>query len=262
MTLLSVLAETEAGHVELPIPAFFFGLTLQLYIPAFICGALAIAAVLWWMWDSDPAPLPQTIDIGGGIRLPAYVSGPMSHSWWAMIVLTLVAGALFACLVFSYLFLWLAQPAHWPTAAALPGMAWPLLSGALYAASGGALAFAAQRLPSAGERGAWPFRLLLLLAVPLLAGAVCVEIAGQRATGLNPVDSAYAAAVYAFCALNAFFAATLAVMALFTTAKSFAGRIDAVRRVTFDNTRLLWNYAVAQGLIGLAVVHIFPRVAG
>jgi len=40
MTLLSVLAETEAGHVELPIPAFFFGLI------AFVVF-VALAIVTW-----------------------------------------------------------------------------------------------------------------------------------------------------------------------------------------------------------------------
>jgi cytochrome c oxidase subunit I+III len=35
--------------------------------------------------------------------------------------------------------------------------------------------------------------------------------------------------------------------------------IDNVRRNTFDNTRLMWHYTVAQGLIALAVMHS-PRV--
>jgi cytochrome c oxidase subunit I+III len=39
-------------------------------------------------------------------------------------------------------------------------------------------------------------------------------------------------------------------------------RLSQVRRVTFDNTRLLWNYAVAQGLFAVLLVHFFPRGVG
>ena len=74
--------------------AFFFGLTLKLYVAGMICGVLAVAAVIWWMWDSDPGPTHDPVDIGGGLRLPVYVTGPTSHSWWAMIVLILVGGRL------------------------------------------------------------------------------------------------------------------------------------------------------------------------
>jgi cytochrome c oxidase subunit I+III len=51
-------------------------------------------------------------------------------------------------------------------------------------------------------------------------------------------------------------------MALFVLARSFAGRLDGVRRQTFDNTMLVWHYAVLQGLVGLALVHFFPRFSG
>ena len=35
-------------------------------------------------------------------------------------------------------------------------------------------------------------------------------------------------------------------MALFTLARYGHGRLDRVRRATFDNTRLFWHYTVAQ----------------
>jgi hypothetical protein len=36
--------------------------------------------------------------------------------------------------------------------------------------------------------------------------------------------------------------------------------VDNVRRVTFDNARLFWHYTVAQTLVGLVLVHGFPRL--
>ena len=49
-------------------------------------------------------------------------------------------------------------------------------------------------------------------------------------------------------------------MTLFVLARNAKGMVDAVRRVTFDNARLFWHYAVAQTLAGLALVHGFPRL--
>lgn len=238
--------------------AFFIGLTIQLYVPAFICGFLAICGVLVWMWDTDPEPLNQPVEIGRGIVLPTYVSGPTNHSWWGMIILILVAGVLFTCLVFSYLYLWLVRPETWARAP-LPDLYWPLATAALYLASFCCL-WGAGRLLRGPSGPRWTFKILLLLAIPLVIGAGFLELQGQRTLGLAPADSAYGATVYTFLSLNGFFSAVLAIMSLFTVAKSFVGRVNAVQRVTFDNTRLLWNYAIAQGFASLAIVHIFPRI--
>jgi cytochrome c oxidase subunit I+III len=51
-------------------------------------------------------------------------------------------------------------------------------------------------------------------------------------------------------------------MALFVLARLAARRLDGIRRVTFDNTALLWYYSVVQGLFGLLLVHGFPRLVG
>jgi cytochrome c oxidase subunit I+III len=48
----------------------------------------------------------------------------------------------------------------------------------------------------------------------------------------------------------------------YTLARSWRGRLDRARRVTFDNTRLLWHYLVAQGLVGLGLTHVIPRALG
>ncbi len=33
-----------------------------------------------WMWRSEPEPV-AAVDIGGGIKLPTYATGSLSHSW-------------------------------------------------------------------------------------------------------------------------------------------------------------------------------------
>ena len=106
--------------------AFFLLLTVKLVLPSVVCGVLAIGCVIWWLWETDPGPTRPPADIGGGIVLPVYVTGPMNHSWWAMIVLMVVSGMVFTCLVFSYLFLWLVNPSAWPLQGfTLPHWIWP-----------------------------------------------------------------------------------------------------------------------------------------
>src|SRR3546814_3059433 len=78
-------------------------------------------------------------------------------------------------------------------------------------------------------------RIALLLALPLLAGALGVDLAGQWRTGLRPAESGYGAVVYTVIGLQGLLVATAAVMVLYTLARSLCGMLDAERRVTFDN---------------------------
>ena len=86
------------------------------------------------------------------MQLPTYVAGPMSHSWWAMVVLLLVAGSLYLSFVFSYLYLWTVSPQVWPKAGAMPSPLWPLLSAALLLISAAAAVLASRTLPRKARR--------------------------------------------------------------------------------------------------------------
>ncbi len=242
---------------------FFLLLTVKVVILALISGALAILFTVVWMWGRDPGPGAGPIDIGGGIRVPAYMSGPQSHSWWAMIVLMLVAGALYLSFVFSYLYLWTVSPLLWPTdgARALPALTLPLISAALLVA--GALAFVAadRSLAPPGRRnGLTP--LLILAGIFCLVAAVALELYGHWHTGLRPTHSGYAAMVYMATVLAGQLTFAVVIMSLFTVARHYTGRLDRERRVTFENTALLLYYTVAQSLLGLVLVHGFPRAIG
>ena len=68
--------------------------------------------------------------------------------------------------------------------------------------------------------------------------------------------------MYAIHSIDGFFVAVCLILAGLAVARRVAGRLDAARRVTFDNARLFWHYTVAQSLVGLALVHGFPRLVG
>jgi cytochrome c oxidase subunit I+III len=241
--------------------ACFLLLTVKLVVPALVCGVLAIAFCLAWTWKLDLGPGESEVDIGGGLHLPTYMTGPRSHSWWAMLVLMFVAASLYVAWVFSYLFLWTVSPEVWAPSGspAPPALRWPAVSAALLVA-GSALILGAQRaLPPPGR-----FRLLLpvlvLAALACLAAALGLELAGHWQTGLRPSHNAYAASVYLGVLLFGQLALAVVVMGGLVVARHLASRLDRERRVSFDNLALLFHYTVAQSLLGLVLVHGFPRL--
>jgi cytochrome c oxidase subunit I+III len=68
--------------------------------------------------------------------------------------------------------------------------------------------------------------------------------------------------VYLAALLAGQLVAAIVIMALFTITRLLVGKIDRERRNTFDHTALLAYYTVGQSLIGLFLVHGFPRLVG
>ena len=237
--------------------AFFLLLTVKLVALSAVCGVIAVAALLLWMWELDPGPTHPPVDIGGGLRVPVHATGPMSHSWWAMVVLMLVAGSIYGCVVFSYLYLWLVSADVWPSADALPHLGGALGAALLLALSSLAVHAANRALGSGRMRTVC---VGLVTAVVLFAIGFGADLYLHR--DLSPSESAYGAMVGLIVSLEGFYGVTVLVMALYTLAYYRAGRLDRVRRAIFDNARLFWHYTVAQSLLGLALVHGFPRLAG
>jgi cytochrome c oxidase subunit I+III len=240
--------------------AFFMLLTVKAVVLALICGLLGIAMTVVWMWGSDLKPLPP-VDIGANLKLPTYATGPSSHAWWAMIVLLLVAGSLYLSYVFSYLYLWTVSPQVWPTLSALAPIAYPV-SSALLLVFGSAILEIARRVLPGRSRSSGAFVGLAGLAAAALTGALVIEMFAQWQAGLRPESDAHGAMVYMAAFLQG--QLTLAVLAItgFAIARSLAGRLDRKRRVVFDNLGLLYHYTVGQGLLGLLLVHGFPRLTG
>ncbi len=241
--------------------AFFILLTVKLVIPALICGVFAVAMVIAWVWQLDPGPAYPPQHIGAGINLPVYVTGATSVSWWAMVILLLVDGALFVSLLFSYLYLWTANPDRWPPEGVqMPSSIWAMIAAGMLAASGAAIAYADRALRAEQWRGRWPMRIGIAVASLLMIGSAYIAVLDQWQTGLRPTAHAYGAVVYTVLGYQALHVAILLVMAGYALARSVCGLLNHERRVTFDNIKLLWYYTVGQGLVALAMIYLFPRM--
>ena len=236
---------------------FFLLLTVKMIALAAACGLLAVVMIWRWLWDTDAPPGAPSVDIGGGLRVPVSCTGAASHSWWATVMLLMVNASIFCSLIFTYLFLWTTNPQVWPAPDQLPEPGWPLAGGALLLLSSACVAWMNRDL----RKGrALLLRIVLAPALLLLLAAACLEAYVQWQQGLRPQHSAYAAAVYALAGLQALLTIVVCFMAVFTLARSLAGKLAPQRRASVDTMSLFWHYTVAQGVIVLALVHGFPRL--
>jgi cytochrome c oxidase subunit I+III len=239
---------------------FFLSLAIEAVVPAGGFALVALAGFLRWLWTgTDHGPLPARPDgIGGGLDLPTYVTGPLATSWWAMICLMLVSGTAYACTVGSYLFLWLVNgDAMWPP----PGMERPVAGWGAAALAGYGASAAVVLAASAllRRRGALP-ALLMPLALLLLGAGFAADIAALWQAGLRPSVHAHAAVSYALMVWQGTHVVVAAIMAGYLVARCWAGMIDGTRRLSFDNVMLFWLYTVGQGVVGIALLHGFPRL--
>ena len=76
-----------------------------------------------------------------------------------------------------------------------------------------------------------------------------------RTVGLQPHEHSFPAVAYTLTAWQGTHIVLLTLTGGYVIARSFTGRLDAERRVTFDTYRLLWHYSVWQGVIALAIVN-------
>lgn len=240
--------------------AFFLLLTIKVVIPALICAGIAVICCVVWVWELDQGPAKGPVDIGGGYRLPVYVTGAIGHGWWAMVVLMLVAGSLYIAYIFSYLYLWTVSADVWPQQETLlPALSSSAISAGLFIISAAFYWLSKRALPKPGSRNV-SNPLCVLIGATALTLAVANEIYTQWQVGLNPTDNSYSAMVYMGSILTGQLAFAIVIMTLFVVARMITGKLDRIRFASLENTQLLAYYTVVQGLLGLLLIHGFPRM--
>ena len=227
---------------------FFFALTVKSTWIALAGAALAIVAIFRWLWEGDPAPGPLRHDIGDGIKLPDYMSGPRAHGWWGVVVLLIVNASIFASFVYSWFYLAYMADA-WPP----PGM---LIEGGWFDVASGAgglasaiLAIFASRLLAEGK-SRW-FIAAIISGMAALVCAFVVQCVAAR--GADPVLHAFGATSWALLCWQGVNVALCVLMGGWVLARLATGKLDAVRRATFDSTWLVWLYTAVQGLAMLRI---------
>lgn len=230
---------------------FFLLLTVAWIVPAFLFGAVAIGAIVAWLWGSDQPPPQQTVQVGDGVVLPVGATGRQSHSWWAMVILLAVDASIFAALAFSHLHVSMALDVCPPPGAALPAGWLAQLASALLVA--GSLLMAGSARLLRGARQGW-LRVLVAAAMVCTATAFAIDLSSHVQAGLSPRATAWGATVAAMLAWQGFHAAVVLAMGAYVVARSATGRLRPDARATLDNTALMAYYVTAQGLLAIGLV--------
>jgi cytochrome c oxidase subunit I+III len=267
-TLVTSTLEAEPQHLLLmPKPSpwhvwaalftagFFLLLTIQAYMASAISGVLAVLCIVQWCWFLDhPAPEAEA-DVGAGIRVPTYASGPSSHGWWAMAITLVVAGMVLAMAAFSYVFLWSRNIAAWSPPPGAASLAKVLLAygGAAFLAWGACRMLRLDRVRTPVIATA-----MMALAAGLIATGWFTDLRAWLDTDLRPEASAQGAAVYFLLAWQGFFAAVIALMGGYVVARWLAGLVGASRPSTFDLIAMFVIYAAGQGAFATLLTRLFP----
>jgi cytochrome c oxidase subunit I+III len=240
--------------------AFFILLTFKLVGLASFAGAVAVIAMIRWGWDLEPKSSYAEVDIGGGIKLPTYMSGPRSHSWWAVSILLLAAAALYLSYVFSYLYLWTVALGVWPSAADISYGSFATSSAGLFIVSSVGMFLASHTLRTADRSRQWTFPALVIGSLAALSVGLILEVYGHWSAGMRPTINSFAALTYTGSLLQGMLVAPALVIGVYSLARYARGDMDSNRRAAFDVTHLLFQAAVAEGLFNQLLVFGFPHV--
>jgi len=237
---------------------FFILGTFHLWWPALASLALTVLVVCYWLWTGTAGlPEKEQKNVGLGLTLPLYVSGPASVGWWAMFIMMLADVTAFVCLVFGYLFFWTIHE-DFPPPGAGPGVVWPAIAAGLL--------FAAWMLTLLARRWnrddfAAGFYAALLAAVALAVAGAAVLVADPTLRQLDPASHVHPATVWLLVLWIVFHVAVGVIMQLYCLARRLAGRMTARHDIDIANVALYWHFLLLSVLVTVLVVAGFPLVA-
>ncbi|PWE27166.1 cytochrome c oxidase subunit I [Pararhodobacter marinus] len=230
--------------------------TFGYYWPAVVCGVFAGMAILYWLWTATARPPEaERKDVGLGLSLPTYVSGPDSVGWWAMWITMLGDATAFASIIFGFFFYWTAQDDFPPDGALHAGAGETALAALALAAAWG-LVLLARR---------WNRHGAVTAARLALAGAALTAATGGGALALavwplDPTSHVYPAVICAIALWICVHAALAVVMHLYCLAGSFAGKLTPHHDADLCNVALFSHFFVLSSLVACAVIGLAPRL--
>ncbi|KQZ54189.1 cytochrome c oxidase subunit I [Ensifer sp. Root558] len=236
--------------------AVFIALTFKWWVAGAVAAFTCFCAILYWLWTgTGEIPEKPHKDVGVGLALPLYASGPSSVGWWAMFITMVGDSTAFASLIFGYFFYWTIHE-DFTAGSAGPGMMWPLVSAALFVFAW--LATLAARHFNALARTAFA-RAALIVALALTVVASAAGIAGPWLHAMNPTAHVYPAIVWVLVCWTVVHACVGAVMLAYCLARSLAGRLTKTHDMDLRNVALYWHFLAITALITFFVIGLFPE---
>ncbi len=235
----------------------FIALTFHWWLLTVLCGIVTLGAILTWLWTgTSETPKRNERDIGLGVTLPLYASGPASVGWWAMFITMAGDGTAFASLMFGYFFYWTIHP-DFTAGLHGPGVGWPLAAVALFAVAW--LAMLLARHANAKDR-VWLARLSLMGSVLVTLAACLAGLAGPYLHDMQPTVHVYPAIVWVISLWTVLHGLVAIIMQLYCLVGSFAGRLTARYDADLCNVVLYWHFLMITALTSFGALGLFPEV--
>ena len=237
---------------------FVFG-TFHLWFLACLSLAAGIAVIMYWLWTGTAIiPEKEAKDVGLGLRLPIYISGPSSVSWWAVFITMLAVLTAFVSLVFGYFFFWTVHDDFPPDPSPGPGALWLLVGGMAALVAWGLMLLARSRNKARDARGLY----LSLIAASLLAMAGgAALLTGPYLADVDPTTHVYPATVWLLLIWSAGHLGVGVLMNGYCFARGLAGKMNAAHDIDIANVTLYWHFCILTVLTTVAVIAGFPLVA-
>ena len=245
-----------AAFAALTTGGFFIFGTYHLWWLAGLSAVAALGVICFWLWTAT-AVIPEKTekDVGLGLKLPLYASGPASVGWWAMFITMLADFTAFMSLIFGYFFYWTIHEDFPPDAAGGPGALWPCVAAGLLLGAW-ALTVLSRSWNRRDQAGA--FYVGLLAAGALTAAGGASLLAGPWLTGLDPKSHVYPATVWVIVIWTALHLTIGLIMHCYCLARRLAGRMTAYHDIDITNVVLYWHFVAITVLITVAVIAGFP----
>jgi cytochrome c oxidase subunit I+III len=251
-TFLTLFAAIFVGGV------FIFS-TFHWWWLALISAVLALATILIWLWTGT-ADIPEKPrkDVGLGLTLPIYASGPASVGWWGMLITMLGVVTAFISIVFGYFFYWTARTDFPPaTANVRPGIWWPSIALVLLLTAW-LLTILARRC-NRSDAAAWFYSAITAAIVLTVAGGAAL-VAGPWLTRVDPVEHVYGAVVWVLVIWTAAHGGVGVIMQLYCAARRAAGRMTAQHDQDIVNVTLYWHFVAFTVFVTVLLIAGFPLV--
>jgi cytochrome c oxidase subunit I+III len=238
---------------------FFILSTFHVWWAAVGSAVLAVVVIFAWLWTGTSlVPEKPAKDVGMGLTLPLYRSGPDSVGWWGMSVTMIGDLTAFAGLVFGYFFYWTVHEDFPPPGIDGPGVQWPVLAGALVGS--------AWLLTCAGRSfnrrtDSRPFYAAFAAAAVLGGAGGAGLLAGPWLHRMDPTSHVYPAIVWVLVAWTTLHVVAGLLMQLYCIARRAAGRLSPEWDSDVANVTLYWHFVAVTVLVTVGVIAGFPLVA-
>lgn len=238
---------------------FFIFATYHWWVATTISGVLAIATIIYWLWTGSAwIPEKEVKDVGLGVTLPIYQSGPHAVGWWAMFITMLADLTAFISLIFGYFFYWTIQENFPPEDSVGPGIFWPV-TGALLISTSWLLTKLARKLNNQDKVKL--FYAVLMLAVLCSLAAALAFLAGPFKYQMDPTHHVYEATVWILVIWTSLHAALGALMQLYCMARRLGRKMTAKYDADITNVSLYESFIAITGLITAMVIAGFPAAS-